>query len=447
MSLNDLPDELLDDVLNYIDPSPEGPGFHGAAKDDNEIDGFPALLSLNMVSKRFRRLTEPRIYNAYSHTHGQDGLRRLLRTLVRRPDLAAAVRRVDMSEAPFDPPKLPPAEHVDELVAAARPLPIDSHERFLDALKDGDEHAEATLLLLLCHNLRALAVDVDHPSETTHLSALFHAAIRAQSPPHPSSATPTPLAALTSLSIINTGLTLPRTLLNTALTLPSLRHLHITNLGHDPYPSPWPAPPPPSPLSHLTLHNTSTWRDDVATLAARCAALSSLAIHMGPSNARFPHPALAAILRRHAPSLEHLSLDLAQWTAFNAELGDRPRLPPLRFAAAGPLPRLRVLEVAGALLVGDGDGDGGPRVAVLVAEVPGSVEVLRVVGAPAGCAEYLREVGERCRGGGWPRMRRVEVLREAGGGAQVGEEVLERLRPGYAEAGVVLVWGRLEVER
>lgn len=95
-AIEDLPDELLDEVVGYLDTSRR----HLASDRDDCEDTFSnPVLNFCLVSRRFFHVGETVLYSFFANyperdKNGHRSRRQFVRRIIQRPDLAARVSEV-----------------------------------------------------------------------------------------------------------------------------------------------------------------------------------------------------------------------------------------------------------------------------------------------------------------------------------------------------------------
>lgn len=164
-TLEDLAGELLLDILDYISIKNrydiDFKTWEGVAEIGLRVS---TLHSLALVSRKLHRIANPLLYSVL--THGGTALRRrqFLRTIVRRPDLAALVKEVRFSYFDWvaDNSGLSP-EFSDHLEAAQLDDTWDDNTTtaFKRALMESHNDSDVALLFSKLPNLTILEFDVD----------------------------------------------------------------------------------------------------------------------------------------------------------------------------------------------------------------------------------------------------------------------------------------------
>ncbi|KAF2135805.1 uncharacterized protein K452DRAFT_159019 [Aplosporella prunicola CBS 121167] len=306
-SLSDLPEELLESILDHYDANagwkpPEG--FRSVPSDDR----LRPLRSLLRVSKQFRRLVEPRIYSCYEYDDKQH--RKFLRTCIARPDLAGAVRFARFKcrfwnarnsaagglDAAVAAAEKEANNNITDLCAAAAERGWD--ETFVADLIAGRKNAELAFSLSLLPNLTGL--DFVAP-QTWPTDCHLRRFIEAQ-----------PISKLAQVQLSGGMEGYGSETLGKFLAAPSVRAAHCSGMtfrGRELW------APRSSQVEHIALEECSLQAADLWALCSACTALKSLALnwkHLDEwSGADLD---LAAILRAidlHAASLSRLALLVA----------------------------------------------------------------------------------------------------------------------------------------
>ena len=158
VSIDDLPDELILEILSYL------PGI--------DIGDFqlPALLSLALTNQLFYRLVIEKIYLAYDSHFCQPYL--LLRTMISHPQLADFVQNVNMTQGPQMPrgnvSYLPTARDKRIIKEGLRILAIPGWKHWVAAC-NGDRITDETVhnaILLHTPNIASLSVEDVARAET-----------------------------------------------------------------------------------------------------------------------------------------------------------------------------------------------------------------------------------------------------------------------------------------
>jgi len=112
----------------------------------------PSLLSLSICSKRMNDLTAPTLYSIFEHSdHDLRALPLLIRTILKRPDLAQYVKKFiafNGNAGSMDMMAVDDFDRIEEALYRLRPLPVDV-EQWLHSVWSGRWSALTALLLSL----------------------------------------------------------------------------------------------------------------------------------------------------------------------------------------------------------------------------------------------------------------------------------------------------------
>jgi F-box-like len=278
--LDDLPNEVLTEILSYLHSSEDSLGWqHRSLKRD--------FWSLSLCSRRLHELVEAPLYSCIDGTCSITAAL-ITRTLLDRPRLALLVREAmfEVSDVEDMSPmnkELLGSFVVDSLHTAVATTGIFDRERaaWVADFKAGRSDARQALMLSMLPNLRTLLLDVYSPFQyintlAQHVSGL---ALVSRSTPRSSSEKrqePTCQRALASLRDVRIEAqmslgydeTLP------IMSLPSLQSLHTQGLSASRYS--WEPPPDSSVVRRLGLHRCEMSEDEVFLMLRSCKALRTL---------------------------------------------------------------------------------------------------------------------------------------------------------------------------
>ncbi|KAH8429472.1 uncharacterized protein LDX57_007134 [Aspergillus melleus] len=181
VKLHDFPTELLAHIVSYVgvDGPLDGSPYIGGLKDDWESIGhdeeveIEALCSLCLVSRKFRALAQPVLFEHFVEEHWFGDYQTLVtftRTVTLRPDLGACVRTIDTRSTgserpPMGMPGMPhplsiKSEDLEVFKQAVRDLQVSSEEqaRWFKAVENRDFSVFMALLLSKTPNIHTLVL-------------------------------------------------------------------------------------------------------------------------------------------------------------------------------------------------------------------------------------------------------------------------------------------------
>ncbi|KAF2141604.1 uncharacterized protein K452DRAFT_308695 [Aplosporella prunicola CBS 121167] len=441
--LNDLPNELLDEVLSYCH--------------------FKTRHSLLKVSKRFQRVAEPWAYREYNYYH--HNWSKLVWTLLRRPDLAPHIRDVSLSGDAsiwlvneeydngyyFDPS--PHAKNLDDFLRVASRMEIKHKDEFLQYFENGRPSAEILVLLYLLPSVKTLDVsppwlncsfrDLTDPS-LAFCRDLFldlrHVKLQDDMVYH----------------------TIDADFLRRFLVLPSVRRIEcfrMTSFDHSVEETPWPAAS--SNVDDLALIDSVIDTVGIKSICNTCKALKSLTLEWGDATVGEMGPDIAVFLPAlafHRDTLEHLVINISESVFFQRHYGPSWIDDGIIFPSIGSLKtlhRLKTLSISGLLLTGLEQEWESNHVSI-VDIFPASLEFLKInEGNNAGPLKlWLTEFAWTFDREVLPNLMQIEIDYSVFGYVWDGEpsedknericpQFLDGLGPGFAANNVCLVFAEL----
>ncbi|KAF2146391.1 uncharacterized protein K452DRAFT_355781 [Aplosporella prunicola CBS 121167] len=158
-SINDLPEELLDQIFSYQAEDTTTYPYHGWRCPSRDKTNKKALKSLCQVSRKIRRIAQPLLFNMFVIQHGTS--QEDLRTVAARPDLAAKIEQLFFgvdSVASYVIGNDTVFDETDPLLLAAKQVDFDDQECFIRAIGRRDPWAEMALLVTLTPGLQKLCI-------------------------------------------------------------------------------------------------------------------------------------------------------------------------------------------------------------------------------------------------------------------------------------------------
>ncbi|KAF1350871.1 hypothetical protein BDV97DRAFT_350573 [Delphinella strobiligena] len=352
-----LPDELLLQIFSRLATWESSPFEDFGLYEKIDEEGLKTLAILCQSSKRFRYIAEPILYGAFvkpenllkrkkPNTLFQPVihepcciLRKYLRTLIERPDLANQVKWVQLQawestetlkgedmwpqEASHEATPLPPSAQMAHSFyeAASKLLPEGaSRTEWLIALCRGDEDAEVALLLALLPNVERLQVilpKVFAPDEYHFFffHRILQQAISRQEPSNMHTFSRLKRLEARCYSLGDSDIGLPIYPFSTFFHLPQLeifKGFHVAVEGDPNDWGEWSCPPGHSRVRSLQLKDSLMSSVSIATLVASCSSLQSLEVFFSTEETalEFRWPELGEALKRHQSSLESISIDI-----------------------------------------------------------------------------------------------------------------------------------------
>ncbi|KAK7720584.1 hypothetical protein SLS57_005363 [Botryosphaeria dothidea] len=429
-TINDLPDELLDEILGYFH-------IHSGTRtfvrfeilDQWRHCKLKALKSLVLVSKRLQRIAEPHLHHAYVDHGIARHQRRFVNRLIDRPDLAKQLTIVYLDGWASERPD--PRDFEDErLRAAAASFEPDAEagQRFADDVASGRLYAPATLLFLLARNVAFLDIECSLDEEDA-LPTLLRERPGGRVLPLLDNLRHLALRHADDEGGIDSNALAP------FLRLPRLRAATLWMAeGIDAAPpGAWP-PASSSALTSLTLDYCVVTAEALGPLLASTQRLRAFTYRLGSalvSDEQVSLPDVYAALARHAaPTLEALCLDVRDYDGVD-EAGLIPllsftKLRSLRASRCLLVPRAQLDEDPASLVLADGPAACYGR---RVGELPASLEEVAVFGSSshdhADGRDVLRFVRAMCGRAVLPPALREVDLRQISAADVPGEVYVE----------------------
>lgn len=352
-----LPDELLLHIFSYLISWENSAWQDYGVYPKLDERGSIALTSLCKACRRFKFLAEPILYSVWvkpenrckrkePNTLFQPSihepcltLRKYLRTLIERPDLASHVKVLQIQaweteetlkgewseegesyEATTLPPSAPMAHSFYE--TASQLLPDGPARReWLIALCRGDEDAEVALLLALLGNLQALQIVLPNVSGSDEYHFFFfHRVVREalnsskiskmHSFPHLKSLD------VRSYSLEDSDIGLPIYPFSDFFKIAELKAFNGHHMVADGDPNEWgewTCDPGLSAVRHLRLKDIYMSSEAIATLIISCSKLESLEVYFNTTpndSLPFEWAEIYEALQRHKSTLKTISIDI-----------------------------------------------------------------------------------------------------------------------------------------
>ncbi|KAI1134102.1 hypothetical protein F5Y05DRAFT_399687 [Hypoxylon sp. FL0543] len=409
VNLPQLPNEILLQIFKLLRPSLTQETFGQFRLPPDPIP----LARLCSLSKHLRELAEPLLY----HTIPDQGVKtrtRLLRTLTQRPDLAEAVRAIDLDW------KDVPANVLQDLFEARRGhlnLPENVETQLSDALRAGNAGAEVILILSVLPNIKLLEFACNHDAVAmvTRFFGDIAGSLEEQS------GQKRPLSQLKELRLRHwdtEGATMIADVDD--MLLPTVRILRGWAMNWEVYPGMLETPQRQLKLEHIDLSDSLCNAEGLANILSRCPDLRSLWIQWGSSTVgggdELDFTRMGAALRAHGRKLEELMLDFREEFTYDQGEGIG------RIGSLRELSSLKMLAIQQDVLVGDetesdedsdSDSSDSSRHPALTLEqvLPASLEKLRLYS----CQPYEESLDEQLynmiAGGRMKNLRKIRVTR------------------------------------